>query len=119
MADVELYVNAESEPIAERKADCSTLKASSSLIIPESCALFNRIVNDYGRSEDLAIEVFWKMWRKPPRKTADAGDGSIGLQFGPVWMSFAGELVARSMNAFSESPRRQSPSSIGTSRSED
>jgi RNA polymerase sigma-70 factor (ECF subfamily) len=32
-----------------------------------------RIINDPGRAEDAAMEVFWKLWRTPPRKTADPG----------------------------------------------
>jgi hypothetical protein len=39
MADVEFYVNADSEPIAEAQGGLFALKAFFLLIIPESCAL--------------------------------------------------------------------------------
>jgi RNA polymerase sigma-70 factor (ECF subfamily) len=35
--------------------------------------VIRRLVRDPGRAEDLAVEVFWKLWRKPPRKQSDPG----------------------------------------------
>jgi RNA polymerase sigma-70 factor (ECF subfamily) len=35
--------------------------------------VIRRLVRDSGRAEDLAVEVCWKLWRKPPRKQADPG----------------------------------------------
>ncbi len=35
--------------------------------------IIRRFVRDPGRAEDLTVDVFWKLWRKPPRKLADPG----------------------------------------------
>jgi RNA polymerase sigma-70 factor (ECF subfamily) len=68
-------VNADSEPITELPVQSLTFDFEGVFLNQYSriVGVIGRIVNDSGRAEDLAVEVFWKLLRKPRRKTTDPG----------------------------------------------
>jgi RNA polymerase sigma factor (sigma-70 family) len=69
------YVSADSEPIVEVPIESSApsfeqvFQSHYSQIV----RLISRVVRDPARAEDLAIEVFWRFWQKPPRKADPSG----------------------------------------------
>lgn len=68
-------MNADSEPIADIPLEPAAFDFDS-VFLAESARvvrIIGRIVKDPARAEDLAMEVFWKLWRKPRRKVSDAG----------------------------------------------
>jgi RNA polymerase sigma-70 factor (ECF subfamily) len=73
MADVEIHVNAGIDPIAQSSVEPFDFEATFVAQYSRLLRVIVRIVNDPARAEDLAMEVFWKLWRKPPRDTSDAG----------------------------------------------
>jgi DNA-directed RNA polymerase specialized sigma24 family protein len=58
MADVEVYVNAEIEPVPKAQVGLFDFEGIFLAHFSRIVRVINRIVNDSGRSEDLAIEVF-------------------------------------------------------------
>ena len=68
-------MNADSEPIAEIPIEPAAFDFEAVFLAeyPRIVRIVGRIVKDPARAEDLAMEVFWKLWRKPRRKVADAG----------------------------------------------
>ena len=66
-------MNVGSEPITKASVGSFDFEGIFLAHYSRIVRVINSVVNDSGRSEDLAMEVFWKLWRKPPRKTSDAG----------------------------------------------
>lgn len=68
-------MNADSEPIAEIPLEPAAFDFESVFLAEYArvVRIVGRIVKDPARAEDLAIEVFWKLWRKPRRKVSGAG----------------------------------------------
>jgi RNA polymerase sigma-70 factor (ECF subfamily) len=70
-----MHVNADSEPITETPAESQAFDFESVFHAHYYRVMRTilRIVKDRDRAEDLAVDVFWKLWRKSPLKTSDAG----------------------------------------------
>ena len=69
-------MNADSESVAEVRVESFDFESIFLAQYSRIVRIIVRTVNDPARNEDLAMEVFGKLWRKPPRKIADAG-GSL------------------------------------------
>jgi DNA-directed RNA polymerase specialized sigma24 family protein len=62
-------LNADSEPITETPIASEAFDFESVFHAQYYRVMRTilRIVKDRARAEDLAVDVFWKLWRKPPR----------------------------------------------------
>lgn len=69
-----MHVNADSEPIIETpiEAEPFDFEAVFQARYHPVMRTILRIIKDRAQAEDLVAEVFWKLWRKPPRNTSDA-----------------------------------------------
>ena len=69
-----MYVNQDGESISNVSVKLSAFEFDAVFLAQYSriVRIIGRIVNDSGRAEDLALEVFWKLWRKP-RTSSDPG----------------------------------------------
>ena len=66
-------VNADGEPVVETPAEFLEFEAIFLAQYSRVVRVIARIVNDSGWAEDVAMEVFGKLWRTPPRKISDVG----------------------------------------------
>ena len=61
-------MNADSERITDANATVDSTEFDFEDVFlaqyPRVVRIIGRILNDEGKVEDLAIEVFWKLWRK-------------------------------------------------------
>jgi RNA polymerase sigma-70 factor (ECF subfamily) len=66
-------VNTSGEQIAEAPVELLDFQGIFLTQFPRIVRIIVRIVDDSGLAEDLAMEVFLKLWRTPPRKASDPG----------------------------------------------
>ena len=62
-------MNADSESVAEVRVESFDFESIFLAQYSRIVRIIVRTVNDPARNEDLAMEVFGKLWRKPPRKS--------------------------------------------------
>jgi len=79
---------------------CVDLESIFRTQYPRIARVIARIIGDPARAEELAVEAFLKLWRKPELGNHNP-EGSTAWQFGPASMNFGSERDALVTRAFS------------------
>ena len=95
-------VNASSEIVAEMKADEAPfdLDAIFRAQYERIARVIARVVRDPARAEELAVEVFLKLWRNRQAQGEEQKAGCTAPRYERDWMSFAGKHAGHAMKDF-------------------